>query len=133
MREFSSIVGAFLYRWPMTLTLGMITFDSLDPGPLARWWAEQLGGSVTQENDGWFYVVEVPGATTNFAFQKVPDPTAGKNRIHLDLSSEDLDAEVSRLIEAGASEHHRENMDGFRWVTLTDPDGNQFCVSGAHS
>ncbi|MCJ0902983.1 VOC family protein [Rhodococcus sp. ARC_M6] len=115
----------------MTLNLEMITFDSLDPGPLARWWAEQLGGTIKEENDGFFYIVDVPGSA-NFAFQKVPDPTAGKNRIHLDLSSADLDAEVTRLIEAGATEHHRENMDGFRWVTLVDPDGNQFCVSGAH-
>lgn len=117
----------------MTLTLVMITFDSLDPGPLATWWATQLGGTVTQENDGWFYVVEAPGLAANVAFQKVPDPTAGKNRIHLDLATAELDAEVARLIEAGATEHHRENMDGFRWVTLADPDGNQFCVSGAHS
>jgi len=40
---------------------------------------------------------------------------------------------VARLVEAGATEHHRENMDGFRWVTLLDPDGNQFCVSGPHA
>lgn len=69
----------------MTLTLGMITFDSLDPGPLATWWAAQLGGNIVEENDGWFYIVAVPDSATNFAFQKVPDPTAGKNRIHLDL------------------------------------------------
>lgn len=117
----------------MTLTLGMVTFDSLDPGPLAMWWAAQLGGSIVEENDGWFYIVAVPDSATNFAFQKVPDPTAGKNRIHLDLGSPDLDAEVARLVEAGATEHHRENMDGFRWVTLLDPDGNQFCVSGSHA
>ena len=117
----------------MTLTLGMITFDSLDPGPLATWWAAQLGGNIVEENDGWFYIVSVPDSATNFAFQKVPDPTAGKNRIHLDLGSPDLDAVVARLVEAGATEHHRENMDGFRWVTLLDPDGNQFCVSGPHA
>ena len=79
----------------MTLTLGMITFDSLDPGPLATWWAAQLGGNIVEENDGWFYIVAVPDSATNFAFQKVPDPTAGKNRIHLDLGSPDLDAEVA--------------------------------------
>lgn len=116
----------------MTLTLGMITFDSANPGPLAAWWAEQTGGQIEQENDGWFYMVGVPGAAHKLAFQKVSDPTPGKNRVHLDLTSEDLDAEVARLTAAGAQEYERHNMDGFRWVTLTDPDGNRFCVSGSH-
>ncbi|TJZ76663.1 VOC family protein [Rhodococcus oryzae] len=116
----------------MTLTLGMITFDSAEPGPLAAWWAERVGGRIEQENDGWFYMVEVPGAAHKLAFQKVPDPTPGKNRVHLDMIAEDLDAEVARLTAAGAQEYERHDMDGFRWVTLTDPDGNRFCVSGSH-
>ncbi|MBM4511894.1 hypothetical protein GS425_19395 [Rhodococcus hoagii] len=59
-------------------------------------------------------------------------PHPGKNRQHMDLGSGDLDAEVERVLAAGATEVHRENMDGFRWVTFADPQGNQFCVSGAH-
>lgn len=114
----------------MTLTLGMITVDSADPGPLATWWAEQVGGRIEQENEGWFFLVGVPGAPYKLAFQKVEDPTPGKNRMHLDLSAPDLDAEVARLTANGATEYERHDMDGFRWVTLTDPDGNRFCVSG---
>ena len=114
----------------MTLALEMIPVDSDDPGPLARWWAEQTGGEVLEENDGWFHVVSVPGWQARLTFQKVGDPTPGKNRIHLDLSTPDLDAEVARLLAAGASEHERHEMGGFRWVTLADPDGNRFCVSG---
>lgn len=115
----------------MTMTLAMITFDSTDPGPLAQWWAQRTGGTIEQENDGWFYVVSVPSAPY-LAFQKVPDPTPGKNRIHLDLSSPDLDAEVAELLDAGATEVARRQMGDFRWVTLADPQGNQFCVSGPH-
>ena len=114
----------------MTLTLGMITVDSADPGPLAAWWAEQIGGRIENDNEGWFYMVGAPGAPFKLAFQKVEDPTPGKNRIHLDLLAPDLDAEVARLVAAGAAEHERHDLDGFRWVTLTDPDGNRFCVSG---
>ena len=36
------------------------------------------------------------------AFQKVDDPTPGKNKIHVDLMADDLDAEVERLVAAGA-------------------------------
>ncbi|RZL71822.1 MAG: VOC family protein [Rhodococcus sp. (in: high G+C Gram-positive bacteria)] len=116
----------------MTLTLGMITFDSTDPGPLARWWASQVDGSIVEENDGWFYVVALASAPYRLAFQKVDDPSPGKNRLHLDMTAENLDDEVSRLVESGASEVEQHTMGDFRWVTLSDPDGNVFCVSGAH-
>ncbi|WP_068165301.1 VOC family protein [Rhodococcus phenolicus] len=116
----------------MTLSIGMITFDSANPGPLATWWAEQTGGRVEQDNGGFFYIVGLPGSEQKLGFQKVTDPTPGKNRVHLDLGTEHLDDEVARLIAAGATEVHREDMDGFRWVTLTDPDGNLFCVASGH-
>ncbi|MDI6630390.1 MAG: VOC family protein [Rhodococcus sp. (in: high G+C Gram-positive bacteria)] len=116
----------------MTLNLAMITFDTTDPGPLARWWAAQADGTIVEENDGWFYVVELASAPYRIAFQKIDDPTPGKNRVHLDMTTGDLDAEITRLVEAGASEIAQHTMGDFRWVTLTDPDGNAFCVSGSH-
>jgi len=63
------------------------------------------------------------------AFQKVDDPTPGKNRIHVDLRADDVDAEVDRLAEAGARLVGHRGDETFRWVTLSDPDGNQFCVA----
>ena len=60
-----------------------------------------------------------------------PDPTPGKNKVHLDLSADDLDGEVERLVGAGASLVERRGDEHFRWVTLADPDGNQFCVAAA--
>lgn len=116
----------------MTLSLGAVTIDTADPLPLARWWAEQTGGRITAENDGWYVVVQLPDSAPNLAFQKVEDPTPGKNRLHLDLTVADLDAELSRLLDAGAATVADRQIPGFRWVTLSDPDGNQFCVSGEH-
>ncbi|GAB2861288.1 VOC family protein [Myroides odoratimimus subsp. xuanwuensis] len=107
----------------------MVTIDTLDAEPLARWWAEQTGAAVTQTNDGWFAVVEGGGLPVMLAFQQVEDPTPGKNRVHLDLSTDDLDAEVDRLLGAGATLVGRREMGDFHWVTLADPDGNQFCVA----
>nr|WP_296774442.1 VOC family protein [Rhodococcus sp. (in: high G+C Gram-positive bacteria)] len=116
----------------MSLTPAMITVDSLDPGPLAQWWARQTGGTIEEENDGWFYTVVLPTLPIRLAFQKVDDPTPGKNRLHLDLTTPDLDGATALLIEAGASEVEQHTMGDFRWVTLADPDGNVFCVSGSH-
>ena len=64
-------------------------------------------------------------------FQKVDDPTPGKNRVHLDFGAADVDAEVSRLKAAGATEVGRHSIgENFRWVVLADPAGNAFCVAG---
>lgn len=59
-------------------------------------------------------------------FQKVPEPKAVKNRVHLDLRADDVEAEVKRLAALGAAELHRHGS----WVTLRDPEGNEFCMVG---
>lgn len=93
-------------------------------------------GRVGRPNQwGWFVVLEGGGLPVMLAFQKVADPTAGKNRIHLDLGASDLgasdlDAEVERLLAAGATLVERRGDEDFRWVTLADPDGNEFDVAG---
>ena len=54
-----------------------------------------------------------------------------KNRVHLDLlpTNRSRDEEVERLLGLGATlvEDHRQ-ADGVGWVTLADPEGNEFCV-----
>lgn len=114
----------------MTLSVGMITVDTTDPVHLGHWWADQMGGQVVAENEGFFVVVAFEGAAS-LGFQQVENPTRGKNRIHLDLIATDVDAEVSRLVGAGATKIGDREIPGggFSWVTLADPDGNEFCVA----
>ena len=114
----------------MALNVEMVTFDSSDPATLAGWWAEQFDGQVQEMLPGEFFAVMRPDGP-RLGFQKVADPTPGKNRVHLDFSAADVDAEVSRLVGAGATEAGRHSVgDNFRWVVLTDPEGNAFCVAG---
>lgn len=113
----------------MELTIGMITLDSTDPVSIGRWWAEQFDAKILTENDGFFVVLSLGDGVPRFAFQKVDDPTPGKNRLHPDLIAPDREAAVDRLTAAGATLVGRNEYDGFPWVVLADPDGNQFCVA----
>lgn len=115
----------------MTLKLAMVTVDTTDAEPLATWWAEQTGGDILETNSGWYVIVGGGSLPDWLAFQKIGDPTPGKNRIHLDLVAPDLDDEVDRLLSAGASLVERRGDESFRWITLADPPGNQFCVAQA--
>ncbi len=62
--------------------------------------------------------------------QRVRDGKQGKNRMHLDLRTRDLDAEVARLTGLGARLVTTEPVleSGWRWHVLADPDGNEFCA-----
>jgi len=111
----------------MTLKLEMVTIDCSDPAKLSGWWAEQFGGMTNELIPGEFIALTRPEGP-QLGFQRVPDPTPGKNRAHLDFVAEDVDGEVSRLTAAGASEVERHNIGEFHWVVLADPEGNVFCV-----
>ena len=115
----------------MTLSLGMITIDTTDATRLAGWWAEQTGSRVVQDYGGGHLILAGGGLPALLAFQQVDDPTPGKNKVHLDLSADDRDAEVERLLAVGATLVGRRGDENFTWVTLADPDGNQFCVAEA--
>jgi hypothetical protein len=120
----------------MSLTVEMITFDCSDPDTLADWWSRAANGSVHPVAEGEFVVVGIPGGL-RLGFQRVDEPTPGKNRAHVDFTAPDLEAEVSRLVALGATETERHGFDGsdgpdFRWVVLADPVGNAFCVAAGH-
>ncbi len=113
----------------MSLRVEMITVDCTDPRRLAQWWAEVVEGSVVDLPGGDFVLVVGENGPA-LGFPRVDTPTPGKNRVHLDFTASDLDAEVRRLTRLGATETGRHSLDGgFRWVVLADPDGNAFCVA----
>jgi hypothetical protein len=63
----------------------------------------------------------------------VPDEKVVKNRLHLDLRprSARRDEELVTLLAHGATvvaDHREIRGDGTGWVTLADPEGNEFCI-----
>jgi hypothetical protein len=64
-------------------------------------------------------------------FQLVPEPKTVKNRWHLDVrvGEENVEAEAARLTERGATFLHKASQGPHWWITMADPEGNEFCVS----
>ncbi|MEO6799513.1 MAG: VOC family protein [Rhodanobacter sp.] len=105
--------------------LGSLVIDCRtdDLGAAARFWSQALGrpirvsadavqenyvGLVTRDDE---LVIEV---------QKVDHPS----RVHLDIESDDVDAEVRRLEGLGARK-----VEAIRtWVVMEAPTGQRFCV-----
>lgn len=66
-------------------------------------------------------------------FQLVPEKKSVKNRVHLDvrIGTDDVEATVDKLVARGAQFIHRGQQGPHSWVTLADPEGNEFCVSAS--
>jgi hypothetical protein len=109
----------------MALNAMKVTFDYSDPATLAGRWAE-----FADE----FTAMTLPEGA-RFGFPGLPDPTPGKNRVHLDFGAVDVDAEALRPAAAGASEVGRHTFgDNFRWVVLAERGGtcSAWWGSGLH-
>jgi predicted enzyme related to lactoylglutathione lyase len=63
-------------------------------------------------------------------FQEVPETKTVKNRMHLDIRVGGDDAEAVRdaLVARGATILHTGSQGPHTWVTMADPEGNEFCV-----
>ena len=127
-----------------------ITFDCADADRLAAFWAVALEYEVEPPPDGfatWPEFLEargipVPPPGTMSAvvdperkgprvlFQRVPEAKTTKNRVHLDIRAGDRREEkVAELVAAGGSEVRRVDEAGLQWVVMTDPEGNELCVT----
>ena len=111
------------------LFIDWIAIDCNDAPGLARFWAEALGYTVLEDDDPDEVMIVPPAPTPGprFLFLKVPEGKVVKNRIHLDLRSDDQEAEVERLISMGAAPADVGQKE-VTWVVLADPEGNEFCI-----
>lgn len=110
-----------------------ITVDAANPYELAVFWSTATGWPVSDiDKPGDEEVlVEAPAPIPGLLFIAVPEGKSVKNRVHLDWVPEarTRDEEVKRLLTLGAKIHedHR-TPEGPGWVTMHDPEGNEFCV-----
>jgi predicted enzyme related to lactoylglutathione lyase len=109
------------------LAIGMVTTDCADPSGLAAFWAAALGTAISGDYGEFVMLAPPPAGGPVLGFQRVPEERAGKNRLHLDLGA----AAGERLVGLGAKVLGERGGDaeGLVWTTLTDPEGNEFCVA----
>ena len=109
-----------------------ISFDARNAKVAATFWAAALGRAVEPGGDETAAAVAadpaVPGS--RIGFRQVPEDKQVKNRVHLDLGTTGLDAEVQRLTGLGATTLSETSGGGRRHFTLADPEGNEFDVIG---
>ena len=109
----------------------VIVIDCSDLDRSAAFWSAVLGYAAGEPATGSYRSLgPESGAGIEMLLQRVPDVKHQKNRLHLDLRTPDLEAEVSRVRELGAALLTRQPVaeDGWLWHILADPDGNEFCV-----
>lgn len=117
----------------MNLRIQAVSIDSTNPEVPAGFWEKALGWRRTYEAEDEI-ALEPPagspadGVSPDLLFLKVPEPKAGKNRLHLDLRPGDQAAEVQRLEALGATRVSVGQGPEVTWVVMADPDGNEFCV-----
>ncbi len=117
----------------MTVRLANITFDCADAATLSAFWSHAIGRPVDDGATAHFASIgigrsEARGEPT-WLFCGVPEAKRAKNRMHLDLMTDDRPAEVGRLVALGAT--HLTDVDewGHQWSVLQDPEGNEFCLA----
>lgn len=107
-----------------------VTFMTRDPHRLADFWSAVLELPERRDEDGETLVADAEWSYPRLTFQKISDTRDGPSPVHLDLTADDRHAEIARLAQLGAQERRSVSMeDGWAWTVMTDPDGNEFCVT----
>jgi Glyoxalase-like domain len=127
----------------VTLKLAAVTIDCHDALAVAHFWSAALSRPIDANASNDFAAIGMTerrtrsgwsvstGDDPTWLFVKVPERKTAKNRMHVDLSAPDHQAEVARLVELGATRVADMNEWGYEWSVLQDPEGNEFCVAQA--
>ncbi|MBA8888534.1 putative enzyme related to lactoylglutathione lyase [Dokdonella fugitiva] len=94
-----------------------------DLAAAAEFWSRALGkpiASADQDGDGKYAELATAADEPLILLQKVDHPS----RVHLDIETDDLEAEATRLEALGA----RRIAFRERWWVMEAPTGHRFCV-----
>jgi predicted enzyme related to lactoylglutathione lyase len=101
----------------------LIDCKTEDIDAAAKFWAETLGRPVDVNHRGSrgnYRMLETPGGELSVQVQRVNH----ESRVHIDIETDDIPAEVARLEKLGAAVEERKD----RWVVMRAPSGQRFCI-----
>ena len=116
---------------PLSVRLGAVVIDCADPDRLATFWSQLLGvEKYTPIGDPVHYAGIAPAdwGAPYLSFQRVPEPKSQKNRSHLDLHVNDVEAVTALVERLGGTQDRDFDEYGYRWRLMRDPEGNEFCL-----
>lgn len=102
----------------------IIDCNTADLDAAAEFWSAALGLAITGEDPGYRILARGHGGL-HIEVQQVDHPS----RVHLDIETDDIEAEVRRLEALGA----RRVQDVKTWVVMEAPTGQRFCVIRART
>ncbi len=114
---------------PPAIRVGDVAIDCNDVAAMTAFWSGVTGYAVQSGDETYGYLVDPAGRGPDLFLQQVPEPRVGKNRLHLDLVTDDLAAATESVLAMGGAKLR--DSSGGPWLSavFTDPEGNQFCVS----
>jgi len=101
----------------------LIDCNTNDVDEAAGFWAKALGRAVDADHPGTrgnYRMLETPPDEPIVQIQRVEH----ESRVHIDIETDDIPAEVARLEAIGATVVSRLE----RWVVMQAPTGQRFCV-----
>ena len=107
----------------------VIDVDDLDHG--VAFWSAALDAKEEQLGESSRHVyrrLRLPDSDVRILLQRTDDPKTGKERMHLDLETDNVEAEVHRLEALGATRWDHQQERGYDFWVLRDPWANEFCV-----
>lgn len=103
--------------------------DAVDVEKIAEFWVEALHYRAVDRLEQYAVLVPLEGNHGYvFLVQGVSEAKQTKNRMHLDLHVADPEAEARRLVDLGATRTGDGMLGEIRWITMTDPEGNEFDI-----
>ena len=107
-----------------------LVLDCADPAQLVGFWRDALGYREYFSDPSLAVLVPEEGTGSPLVLQGVPEPKAGKNRMHLDIVVDDIEPEIARLLALGATriDEQHQHFGETKWVRMLDPEQNEFCV-----
>ncbi|MEX2274720.1 MAG: VOC family protein [Actinomycetota bacterium] len=115
----------------MDIEIATVVFDCSDPKALSEFWESATGLEVADEEDDWVLLADPEvedGGGIQLGFQLVPERKSVKNRLHLDLYAHGVEETAEWMQSLGAVRLWVSDDPDDIFITLADPEGNEFCV-----